>query len=92
MIVAKKNQNKYEAYLETAKGFREILPCDAGKIRISVLVLETRGNGKWETFHGSHIERADIGQVGDTFADIYLLGSRKPMRFKHSKLKAMIRR
>lgn len=92
MIVAKKNKATYDLYLRVAEGFREILPSDAGTMRTQVLVLESNGKGKWETFHGSHIEMADIGQVGETFADIYLLGSHKPVRFKHSTKKIMIRR
>lgn len=91
MIVAKKNLGSFNLYLRTALDFREIIPSDAGTMRVQVLVLESKGKGNWETFHGSHIEMADIGQVGETFADVYLLGSHKPVRFKHSTKKIMIR-
>lgn len=92
MKVFKKNEKAYKLYLMAAESFRELEPGDAGKLRVPVLVLDSNGVGEWETFHGSHIEEADIGQVGGTFADVYLLSSHKAVRFKHSKKKIMIRR
>lgn len=90
MKVSRKNEKAYRLYQMAAEGFRELAPSDTGRLRVPVLVLESRGVGEWETFHGSHVEYADIGQVGETFADIYLLSSRKFVRFKRAKKRIMI--
>lgn len=50
--------------------YRAIEESDSGKMFRDCLIIETKGRGVYETFHGFKVCRVDIGAVGPTMADI----------------------
>lgn len=51
---------------------KHLVPPDANKIGLPVLVLTYTGKGNRQTLQSIELWRADIGQVGKVFADVYL--------------------
>lgn len=84
MIIPKKYESDYELYRKKKLHCRLIKLADAGKLRVKVLVAITGGRGSQKRFNGFFEDFADINLVGDTFADLYLLTERKPIRVKYS--------
>jgi hypothetical protein len=84
MNIPKKNENAYEVYRKNKMHFRLLKLSDAGRLRAIVLVTITKGRGKQKRFAGFYKDFADINSVGKTFADLYLLTERKPIRVKYS--------
>ena len=56
----------------TANKCKHLVPLDANKLDMPVLVLTYAGHGKWLTLSEIQIWKCDVGQVGKVFADIYL--------------------
>ena len=84
MTIPKKYESDYELYRKKKMNCRLIKLTDAGKLRVKVLVAITGGRGSQKRFNGFFEDFADINLVGDTFADLYLLTERKPIRVKYS--------
>lgn len=73
---------------------RDVEREDTDKVGVDVLVIDSAGRGKFETFHGWIILKADFDKVSSTYANVYLYqeGSRgKPRRvFRESNKFAVI--
>ena len=92
MFVAKKREKTYKAYLEAKRTSRRIEKKDENSLRVEVLVLETSSHDPWSNFLGYHIEKADIGSVGGTFALVFLTESKKAQRLHIKSDKILVRR
>lgn len=84
MFVRKDLKPSHDLYVAACRNYRKIEKSDEGRVKAPVLVLITKGNPPRESYVTFFADYADIGKVGDTFCDIFLIKSRKPMRFKHS--------
>lgn len=54
------------------RGIRQILPIDANSTETTLAVFEYSGKGSRKTLTALHIWKAEIGQVGKLYADIFL--------------------
>ena len=72
LYVPTKLKDSFESLLNLLKTYdpREINESDAHQMRLSCLVILTRGKGERESYQGYRISRIDFGDVGAKFADI----------------------
>ena len=92
MFVSKKKQMNYALYLTAKSRYRPITKADRNSVRVEVLVLESKGNPPWDSYQGFHTEKADIGNVGEKFADLFLLESKQAVRTCYKNGKILVRR
>ena len=81
MFIKKTLRSNYEDYLLLSTLYRKLKPSDEGRVGVLVLIMKVKGNPPRDAYKGFEIKKADIGQVGDRFADIYLVDDHKPIRF-----------
>lgn len=91
MFIKKSLRSNYEDYLLLSTLYRKLKPSDEGRVGVLVLIMNTKGNEPRKIYKGFEIKKADIGQVGERFADIYLTDDHKPMRFGIETGKVLIR-
>ena len=92
MFVSKKKKMNYVLYLTAKNHYRPITKADRNSVRVEVLVLESKGNPPWDSYQGFHTEKADIGKVGDKYADIFLVESKQAVRIVYGNGKILVRR
>ena len=69
--------------------FRAIDKSDSGYTYENALVIETKGRGLYETFKGYSLCRIDVGEVGNSMADIAIHDDSiiKPLRINKGNIK-----
>lgn len=85
MNIPKKYEFDHSLFLKKKFCSRLIRKSDAGKLRVKVLIMKTKGKGVRTRYSGFYEDFADINAVGEVFADLYLLTERKPMRVAYQK-------
>ena len=70
----KSKKEEMEKLLDFLKNveIRGIAKSDFKKIRLSALVISTKGKGEWETFDSWSVKFLDLNHVSDVFAEVYL--------------------
>lgn len=51
---------------------RDVERFDEGKNGIDIIKINVRGKGKWASFAGYQILKADFNRIGDTYAEAYI--------------------
>ena len=92
MFVSKSKEEGYKRYLQLKKKYRQITKKDEKSLRVQVLVLETKGKPPWDSFQGYIQDKADIFQVGAKFTDLYLINTKRAVRFCPKNGKVLIKR
>lgn len=72
-----KSREVYKAKLEalrieTQGTFYKLNKFFEGRVQVPIIMLETLGNKPRQNFYGWTWAEADIGEVSDTFADVYI--------------------
>lgn len=91
MLIPKKTVSEYDIFRKRKLSYRLIRKSDAERLRAPVLVVVTKGRGKQRRFAGFFEDYADIASVGKTYADLYLLMERRPMRIRHSEGRILVK-
>ena len=55
-----------------AHELRSLNANDRQKSRLEILVIETKGNGKWQSFAGWGVKYVDVNHVSDIYAEVYI--------------------
>ena len=92
MIVPKKRKATFDEYLTKTRSYRLIEKKDQGSIRVPVLVILSKAKKPREYFTGYLEDEADIALVGERFCELFLINSRKALRFAYKNGKVLIKR
>lgn len=60
------------ARIECIYNLRSVNKNDAGKSHYNALIIETKGDGKRETYQGWSVKYIDFNHVGDKYAEAYI--------------------
>lgn len=77
VLCSKKNPNAIKDYNTIIKCIHDGVLCevdedDAKLTAVPLVIIKTKGNGSWKTFHGYEVAYGDINRVADKVSEVYV--------------------